>query len=104
MGKFLRPMLGRDLVIIGGTSGAVPRGKLLQADPASFDASLARVAIPRFMLDLRPARDNQAVFGWLSEPRSMHANIGTFVTTTPAVAFDALYFVDNLTPARAQKP
>jgi erythromycin esterase len=104
MGKFLRPMLGRDLLIIGGTSGAAPGGKPLDADPANLDAVLARIAIPRFILDLRPARDDHAVFAWLSEPRSLHSNIETYVTVTPANAFDAVYFVETLTPARARKP
>lgn len=104
MGKFLRPLLGPDLVIIGGTSGATPGGKPLNADPTNMDAALAQVAIPRFLLDFRPARDDHAVFAWLSEPRSLHANIETYMTVTPANAFDAVYFVETLTPARARKP
>jgi erythromycin esterase len=104
MGKLLRPLLGRDLVLIGGTSGATPGGKPLNADSTNVDATLARIGIPRFILDLRAARDDHAVFAWLSEPRSLHSNIETFVTVTPGQAFDALYFVENLSPARARKP
>jgi erythromycin esterase len=104
MGKLLRPLLGADLVIIGGTSGATPGRKPLNADPTDIDAALAQVAIPRLLLDLRPARDDHAVLAWLSEPRSLHAKIETCMTVTLANAFDAVYFVETLTPARSRKP
>jgi erythromycin esterase len=104
MGEFLRPRLGRDLVIVGGTSGASADGKPLKPDSTNLDATLAGIGIPQFILDLRPARDDRAVLAWLSDPRSLHANIDTCVTITPATAFDALYFMGALTPAPARKP
>lgn len=105
MGKSLRAMLGRDLVIIGtaarATAGGLPQ---MEADSTSLDTALAGVAIPRFILDIRPARDEQLVFAWLSERRSLHANLTTHLTITPSTAFDALFFVDTLTPSRARRP
>jgi erythromycin esterase len=104
MGKFLRPVLGGDLVIIGGSSGAAPGGTSLKDDPNNIDSAFAHLGISRFILDLRSAREDKAAFAWLSTPRSLHSNIETFVTVTPSEAFDALYFVDNLTGTRARKP
>ena len=104
MGKYLRPMLGRDLVIIGGSSGATPGATQLKVDPDNIDAALAQVGLPRFIVDLRQARNDHAAFAWLSKPRALHSNIETFMTVTPAEAFDALYFTDNLTPVLARKP
>jgi erythromycin esterase len=105
MGKFLRAVLGRDLVIIGtaarATAGGLPQ---MEADSTSLDAALSAVAIPRFIIDIRPARDEQLVFAWLSERRSLYANLETHLTITPSTAFDALFFVDTLTPARARQP
>jgi len=104
MGAFLRPLLGGDLVILGGTSGASADGKPLKPDPTNLDATLAGLHITPFILDLRPGRDDRAVSRWLSEPKTLRANIETFVTITPATAFDALYFVGALTPARPRRP
>lgn len=104
MGKFLRPVLGGELVIIGGSSGAAPGGAPLKDDPNNIDTAFAHLGIPRFILDLRSARDAETAFGWLSQPRSLNANSETFVTVTPGDAFDALYFVDTLTGTRARKP
>jgi hypothetical protein len=65
-------------VIIGATAGATA-GKLppMEADPASVDAAIGGAVIPRFILDLRPARDEPPVFAWLSERRTLHANLTT---------------------------
>jgi erythromycin esterase len=105
MGKSLRATLGRELVIIGATAGATA-GKLppMEADPASVHAALGGAAIPRFILDLRPARDEPPVFAWLSERRTLHANLTTHNIITPVTAFDALFFVETLTPAHVRQP
>lgn len=105
MGKFLRATLGRDLVIIGAAAGATASGlPQMEVDSTSLDAALSQVAIPRFILDIRPARDEQPVFAWLSGRRSLHANLNTHLTITPSTAFDALFFVDTLTRPRARQP
>jgi erythromycin esterase len=104
MGKFLRPMLGADLVIIGGSSGAAPGGTSLKDDPNNINSAFAHLDIPRFILDLRSAGQDKTAFAWLSAPRSLHSNIETFVSVTPIDAFDALYFVDKLTGTRARQP
>lgn len=94
MGKFLRSALGRDLVLIGGTSGVVPAEK----DSAEVDGALSRVGVPRFMLDLRSA--DGAALGWLSERHTIRANDMTVQIITGRSAFDAVYYVDRLTASR----
>jgi erythromycin esterase len=105
MGTFLRAALGRDLVIIGGSAGGtaddMPRPEPI---PTSVDSVLATTGIPRFLLDLRPARDDPPVLAWLSAPRPLHLNITAHMMVTPVAAFDAFYFVDKLTPAHTAKP
>jgi erythromycin esterase len=60
MGMYLRSMLGRDLLVIGGTSGVAPTVK----DSVEVDGALSRVGVPRFLLDLRSA--DGAALRWLS--------------------------------------
>jgi hypothetical protein len=64
------------------------------------EAALARVGVPRFLLDLRPARAEPAAAAWLATRRALRTNGETFVTLAPGAAFDALYYVDALTPSR----
>jgi erythromycin esterase len=56
--------------------------------------------MPLFLIDLRAARSDRAVAAWLTERRALRANFTTFLTVSPSAAFDALLFVDTLTPAR----
>ena len=105
MGRSLRTTFGRDLVVIGATAGATAGGlRPMEADPASVDTALGGAAIPRFILDLRPAREEPPVFAWLSERRTLHANLTTHNFITPITAFDALFFVETLTPAHVRQP
>jgi erythromycin esterase len=94
MGKFLRSALGRDLVIIGGTSGVAPTAK----DSAEVDGALSRVGLPRFMLDLRSATG--PALDWLSERHTIRANEMTVQRVTARSAFDAVYYVDRLSGSR----
>jgi erythromycin esterase len=105
MGTFLRSMFGSDLVIIG-TIGASTGAGLPPPEPLpdSVDTVLAKVGMPRFILDLRPARDNAQVLAWLSETRPLRVNLTMHVSITPATAFDALLFVKELTPTLPPKP
>jgi hypothetical protein len=41
------------------------------------------------------------VAAWLAERRALRANFTTFLTVSPSAAFDALLFVNTLTPAHA---
>lgn len=101
MGQHLRSALGSDLVIIGLSSAengaGLPTGSL---EPGGLDATLLRVGAPLFLLDLRAARSDRAVAAWLAEQRQLRTNFTSSLTMSPSVAFDALLFVNTLTPAR----
>jgi erythromycin esterase len=101
MGQHLRSALGADLVIIGVSSAengaGLPTGSL---EPGGLDAALSHAGTPLFLLDLRAARSDRAVAAWLAERRQLRTNFSTSLTVSPSVAFDALLFVNTLTPAR----
>jgi len=101
MGEFLRPALGSALVIIGG-AGA--NSSDVEKDPKSLDAVFAAIGVPRFILDLRPARSDPPIWNWLSEEKSLRANFDSHVTIAPAAAFDAIFFVNGFTSAHASGP
>jgi len=61
--------------------------------------ALARVGVPRFVLDLRASRTDAAAASWLAQRRNLKANYETFLTLVSGEAFDAILFVDTLTPA-----
>jgi erythromycin esterase len=102
MGQHLRSALGADLVIIGVSSAengaGLPTGSL---EPGSLDAALSHLGLPLFLLDLRAARSDRAVAAWLAERRQLRTNFTKSLTVSPSVAFDAILFVNKLTPARA---
>jgi erythromycin esterase len=98
MGRYLHSALGTDLVIIGMSGGASGGGLHAAApDSASVDAAFARVGIPRYLVDLRTAGSDPTALAWLREERSFGTRM--VLTLAPAVAFDAVLFVDTLTPA-----
>jgi erythromycin esterase len=101
MGKSLRSALGDDLVIIGSAIGATSGGlPLVYQDSTSVDVALARARSGSYAIDLRGARDAPDAWRWLSQPHPLRANIATFAIVAPATAFDAMVFIDTLTPAR----
>ncbi len=108
MGQHLRLALGDDLVIIGTSSArngaGLPVAPSESGESNSLDVALARVGPPRFLIDLRAARANRAVTSWLAQRRALRANFTTYLTLSPGAAFDAILFIDTLTPARIAPP
>jgi erythromycin esterase len=105
MGLYLRSTLGKHLVIVGVSSAASFRGfPAWVPDASNVDAALARVGLPRFLLDLRASRADRPVAAWLAERRTLRANFTTALTLTPGKAFDALVFIETLTPAHTTLP
>jgi erythromycin esterase len=93
--------LGADLVIIGVSSAQNGAGlPTASLESGGLDAALSRVGLPLFLLDLRAARSDRVMAAWLAEPRRLRTNFTSSLTVSPSVAFDALLFVDTLTPAR----
>jgi erythromycin esterase len=100
MGSHLRRAYGKDLLIIA-TSSATASPGLPMPEPIgdSIDDALAGVGLSKMFLDLRAARQEQAILAWLSKQRPLHANIESHELITPSTAVDAFIFVDRLTPA-----
>jgi erythromycin esterase len=107
MGQYLRAALGTDFVIIGTIAGPARAGTPADMKPnasvdsGSVEAMLARVGIPLFAVDLHRARSDPAAAKWVAGRRTMRTNGDTYVVLSPGSAFDALFFVDSLTPAMA---
>ena len=64
-----------------------------------IDDALARVGLPRMILDLRTAQQDPEAFAWVSKQRALRRHISTHVLITPATAVDVFFVVDRLTPA-----
>ena len=87
MGVHLKAALGARLLIVPIVS---PSGAA-----TDLDTALARTGRDRFILDLRPARRD----AWLAGERSMRTNYDDEMLVKPGRAFDALIFLNRLTPA-----
>ena len=100
MGSYLRRAFGNDLLIIAASS-ATSSGGLPPPEPIedNIDDALARVGLPRMILDLRTAQQDPEAIAWVSKQRALHRHISSHVLITPATAVDAFFFVDGLTPA-----
>jgi erythromycin esterase len=101
MGQHVRSALGNSLVIIGtcaAESGdGLPVGAPLEN---SVEASLSKLGLPLFVLDLRRAAHDPGALAWLDERRPLRANFTTQLDVDLREAFDALIFMDRLTPAQ----
>jgi erythromycin esterase len=101
MGMSLRASLTDDLIILatgGATNG--PGLPPAPADSGSLDAVLMRVGPPIFLLDFRSARTDSGAASWLTKPRALRANFNTSLVLSPIQAFDAILFLERLTPAQ----
>ncbi len=101
MGQHLRSALGNSLVIIG-TSAAKAGNGLPVGLPIenSVETALANVGLPLFVLDLRVAAQDPEALAWLGERRPLRANFDSELDVDLREAFDALVFMDRLTPAQ----
>jgi erythromycin esterase len=100
MGFHLRRAFGKRLLIIA-MSSATTSGGLPTPHPVEdgIDDALARVGLPRMLLDLRTARQDPAALAWLSRQRPLLGETNGLIT--PSTAVDAFVFVNRLTPAIA---
>ncbi len=101
MGQHLRSTLGSSLVIIGtcaAESGdGLPIGAPLQN---SVEAALAKVGSPPFVLNLRGAVHDPGALAWLDQRHPLRANFSSELDVDLREAFDALVFMQRLTPAQ----
>lgn len=113
MAELIHPVVGNDMVVIAslyhrgdtrdwlGMFGfdnqlhSVPPSK-----PESLNAVMSRVGKPSFLLDLRALPSNGAVRDWFAQPRPVR-NINVreeYNQIKPAAAFDALLYIDRISP------
>lgn len=100
--------MGEDLVTLaasfnGGVfaeDGIHPPMNLGPAGEEFIDCHLARTGIPMFVLDLRKAPEEGPVTEWLDRPWRLQSQ-DVYMRLEPAKAYDAVYFIDEIT--RAQK-
>ncbi len=105
MGRHLRAALGKDLAIIGVSAAEIGPG--LPPAPASqesMEVALGRLGVRTLLLDMRRAADVPALTPWLSQLQSMRANFTTQMRVPPRDAFDAIVFIDRLSPAGSTTP
>ncbi len=120
MGSHLAARHGADMVVLGfamhdGQYTAVEPDKGLKANDAevpngdAFEALCHATGSPRFLLDLRLARNDAAARRYFGSPELMRS-IGAlamkmqFTPTDIAHDFDAIVFVDHTTPTRLMHP
>jgi erythromycin esterase len=95
-GQHLHTSLGLNEVIIGATTSRTVGWPESPSDSGSFDAALATVGLPSFVLDLRTADRNPEVTAMLR--RAWPFRLGTmFEPIVPREAVDAVVYFDEVT-------
>jgi len=110
VGLYLDSMYGDDYMSIGfannrflmqGEAGQLPQFEhITDAEPAlegSYSAALRRVGIPIFALDLHAAPQTGPVHQWLTRKHLMRYE-NFYMNLVPLEAWDALIYVDEITP------
>ncbi|MEO8564459.1 MAG: erythromycin esterase family protein [bacterium] len=100
MGERLARSFGRAYVPIGTAFRRHTADSAFVLDSASADDALARVDIPRYLLDLTRAPHQGPVARWLQATRLKRAEDG-YVATSVGRAYDAIVYVDSIGPSRA---
>ncbi len=111
-GMYLRSAVGGDLVVIGtyfGHGVGFPAesgsfmGVPLPPDTAGMDSLLRSLSIPLFMMDLRELPRSGILHEWFQTPhetRSLDSGDETAMVA-PIEAYDAILFIDTITPTPA---
>lgn len=103
-GGYLRSALGPDLVVIGTyfghTSDYPPSESAAPPDAHGVEDLLASLSIPRFIMDLRALPATGPLREWFQLP---HATGQDTYTIIPLRAFDAILYIDAITPSPGPK-
>jgi erythromycin esterase len=113
LGVFLKALVPNDYRNVGFAfgrgamqGGAGPAATLIPlppADSSTLDGTLARVGSKRFLLDLGAVPAGSAARRWLDQP--IRQRIQTASTTYNQIqSWNALVFVDSITPGRLPRP
>jgi erythromycin esterase len=119
MGSYLNEWYGKDYLPVGfainrGEYTAIGRGTglgrhpLSAGEPGSYEYVFARSEIPRFILDVRMAREGDPASGWLRMPMQLRSigamavdNAQQFAPATLSDVFDLLVFLEQTTATRS---
>jgi erythromycin esterase-like protein len=105
VGQYLRESLGQDLVIIGMSAGHTTEGSpAVHAPIESLDDALEAVGAVPFMLDLRAATPASPAGKWMTAPKTLIANMDSFLVLSPRQSFDVILYVEKLTPRLSPDP
>ena len=112
LGEYAESMLGADYLSIGFTySQGTPSGWVSYqteiskpSPPGSLDEGLGMVGLPLFLLDLRDAPREGPVHEWLNQEREQRGSALPPHQVNPAKAWDVLFHIDRISPARVYKP
>jgi erythromycin esterase len=103
-GGYLRSALGPDLVVIGTyfghTSGFPPGEAEAPPDAHGMEDLLASLLIPRFVMDLHELPSSGPLREWFE---LAHATGQDAYTIFPLKAFDAILYINAITPSPAPK-
>jgi erythromycin esterase len=106
-GMFLRSVLDSNLVVIGTHFGHGRDFRTSDAplppDANGMDALLASLSIPQFIMDIRELPSSGPLHEWfntLRETRGLGSGKETRMETPPK-AYDAILFIDTITPTPA---
>jgi erythromycin esterase len=98
MGYRLGKELGDAYFAIGTAYGGPSADSAGAPRAGSVDATLAAVSSTPFLLSLRGAPRSGAASAWLDAERPMRFQVG-YITLPLAAAFDAVVYVDRVSPA-----
>ncbi len=103
-GVYAQSRFGADYVVIGtyfGTGEGFPEGfRLPPPDPTGIDGLLASSGVPAFIADLRQLPRGTPLFDWFSQAHPTRS--GSYAEWVelikPTSAFDAILYLDRVTP------
>jgi erythromycin esterase len=103
-GSYLRSALGPDLVVVGtyfGHGEGFPPWEVKPLpDAHAVEDLLVSLSIPRFIMDLRELPGSGPLYEWFL---SAHATGTDPWTIVPLRAFDAILFINTITPSSSAK-
>jgi erythromycin esterase len=84
VGEYLKESLRQDLVIIGMSAGqTIHPSPTVHVSIESLDDALGAVGKAPFLLDLREATPLSLTSGWLTAPKTLIANMDSFIVLSP---------------------
>ncbi len=105
-GMFAHRIFGADLVTIGTYFGSFQGSDSPGAerpDSASVETLLAALGHSAFVADLRAVRKDGALHRYLSQSYRVRAGDGFAHFVSPLVAYDAVVYIDRISPVRYLK-